>query len=176
MPGPLSTSQVIWATYCFDPSCASLKFLLECPFWSQVLFLVREPRSWSRFGIARLFEFVLLTSPPGVVSRQTHLPQLPISFPLATARLRTSYCYVSQVTFNKVSVCFYKLLNSREGKAFGFVLGWFHFEEFPVVHWDKDPALSQMWLDSLLCCGLIPGPGIFHAVGTAKKRERKKMI
>lgn len=47
MPNPLSASQAIWATYCFLSSCASLKFFLECPFRSQVLFLVWKPRSWS---------------------------------------------------------------------------------------------------------------------------------
>lgn len=45
MPGPLSVIQEIWATYCFCSSCPSLKFFLECPFWSQVPFLVWAPRS-----------------------------------------------------------------------------------------------------------------------------------
>ena len=133
MPGCLSTIQVIWATYCFDSSCASLKFFLECPFWSQVLCLVWEPRLCSLFSTARLFEFVLLASSPVVVSTQTCLPQLLISFPLASTRLRARYCasfgLVPSGYFEQGFSLFFKLLFSREGKTFGSALRWFHLRQ-----------------------------------------------
>ena len=44
-----------------------------------------------------------------------------------------------------------------------------------VAYWVKDLALSLLWLRSLCGMGLIPGPELSYATGTAKK-ERKSIM
>lgn len=39
--------------------------------------------------------------------------------------------------------------------------------------WVKDPALTLQWLGSLLCGGVIPGPGTSKCCGQAKKKKKK---
>ena len=44
-----------------------------------------------------------------------------------------------------------------------------------MAHWVKDPALSRVWLGSLLWHRFKPWPGNFlHAGGAAKKKKGKK--
>lgn len=131
---PSAMIQAMWEAYCLCSSCASLKFFLECHFWSQVLFLVREPRSGS-ISTARFFECVLLTSPPWWCQSLANLPQLLISFPLASTRSGAGYCstlgllppgfFEQGFSF----VLFFMLLNSRECKALDSALGWFHLRQ-----------------------------------------------
>lgn len=85
-----------------DPSnLGNLLFLLKLRF-IEILFgvslLVTSSLSclgakmWSLFSRTRLFEFVLLASPPVVVSKRTSLPRLLSSFPLTSTRWRASCC------------------------------------------------------------------------------------
>lgn len=87
-PNPLSMLQEIWVTYCFCSSCTSLKFFLECPFQSQVPFLVQQPRQRS-------------LAQPFCLCCELNLGFPLLNWPTWSARvaladcykLRTSYCF-----------------------------------------------------------------------------------
>ena len=48
--------------------------------------------------------------------------------------------------------------------------------EFPGGRVVKDPALSLLWLGSLLWCRFNPWPGNFHVPQVPQKRKKKKCL
>lgn len=118
-----------------DPSnLGNLLFLLKLRFieiLSGVSFSVTSSLSCLKaktvkLSTARLFEFVLLTSPPVVVSTLANLPQPLISFPWTSMGLRASYCssfgLLPPGYFSQGFGLFFMLLYSTEGKTFGSAL------------------------------------------------------